>query len=36
VPIGADGWGVVAGDGRIVAVTGIEAQGRSLPETLVG
>ncbi len=35
VPIGADGWGVVAGDGRIVAVTGIDAQGRSLPETLV-
>jgi hypothetical protein len=34
--IGADGWGVVASDGRIVAVGGVDTQGRSVPETLVG
>jgi hypothetical protein len=34
--IGLDGWGLVAGDGRIVAVSGIDTQGRPVPETLVG
>jgi hypothetical protein len=34
--IGLDGWGLVASDGRIVAVTGIDTQGRAVPEQLVG
>ena len=34
--IGADGWGLVATGGRIVAVSGIDVQGRAVPETLVG
>jgi hypothetical protein len=34
--IGTDGWGLVASDGRIVAVNGTDTKGRSVPETLVG
>lgn len=34
--IGADGWGLVASEGRIVAVSGTDTQGRAVPETLVG
>jgi hypothetical protein len=34
--LGADGWGLVASDGRIVAVSGVDTQGRAVPETLVG
>jgi len=34
--IGTEGWALVAADGRIVAVSGIDVQGRSVPETLVG
>jgi hypothetical protein len=33
--IGADGWAVVAGAGKVVAVTGIDTQGRAVPEQLV-
>ena len=33
--MGADGWGLVAADGRIVGITGIDVQGRALPEQLV-
>ena len=33
--IGADGWGLVASEGRIVAVSGMDPQGR-VAETLVG
>jgi hypothetical protein len=34
--IGADGWGLVASDVRVVAVTGTDLQARNLPEQLVG
>lgn len=33
--LGADGWGVAVGDGRIVGITAIDAAGRRSPETLV-
>lgn len=34
--IGIDGWGLVASDGRIVGVSGVDTQGRAVAETLVG
>ena len=34
--VGTDGWALVAAPGRIVALTGIDAQGRPVPEVLVG
>ncbi len=34
--IGADGWGLVAGDADVVAVSPIDAQGRTLAEQVVG
>ena len=34
--IGTDGWGLVASDGRVVALSGVDTQGRSIPETLTG
>jgi len=34
--VNADGWGLVASDGRIVALTGVDASGRPVPEQLVG
>ena len=34
--IGSDGWALVAAQGRIVALTGIDAEGRPVPEVLVG
>lgn len=33
---GLDGWAVVASTGRVVAVSGVDTQGRPIPETLVG
>ncbi len=33
---GADGWGLVATEGRVVGLTAIDPQGRSAPEQLVG
>lgn len=35
VSIGTDGWAVVASTGRVVAVTGIDTQGRTLAEQVV-
>lgn len=34
--VGADGWALVAAPGRIVALTGIDAEGRPVPEVPVG
>lgn len=34
--VGVDGWGLVASDGRLVALTGVDASGRPVPEQLVG
>ncbi|MGH9264195.1 MAG: hypothetical protein ACRD1D_05830 [Acidimicrobiales bacterium] len=34
--IGAEGWGVAVGEGRIVSITGVATGGRSLGETFVG
>ena len=34
--IGTDGWAVVAGAGTVVAASGIDTQGRAVPEQLVG
>ena len=34
--IGADGWALVVGTGTVVAVSGIDTQGRAVPEQLVG
>ena len=35
VAMGSDGWAIVASTGRVVAVTGIDTQGRSVAEQLV-
>jgi hypothetical protein len=34
--IGLDGWALVASTGRVVAVSGVDVQGRAIPETMVG
>ena len=34
--IGTDGWAVAAGAGKVVAVSGIDTQGRAVPEQLIG
>ncbi len=34
--IGADGWALVAGAGPVVAVSGVDTQGRAVPEQLAG
>jgi len=35
VSLGADGWGLAVSDGRIVALTGVDTDGRPAPEVLV-